>query len=556
MTTELPAQEFGGLGREIVKLAQIVGTIAATAFLLSPVQAETNQQPGPNNAYPLAEAALRGDTEQIKSLLAEGAQVDQLSSVKTTIEQLTPLMLTPLGWAAASGQVPAAKLLLQAGANVNDSRGTNKNTPVHMAVLGGHTDMVKLLAAAGADLDAHTESGMTPLVQSVIQGRGLYGTADTLIQLGADPNVEATTIEAYPASYIDPRGTVIGQTQELTAELEVRGTALTFALRRNNRALAELLIEAGANPNYSDSIGFSPLHYAASLGDEKLVSLLLEQGANPNLKSQLQSDITPLYLAVKNGHLGTLKLLIKAGADVNTLVEVESKTGEIGFKTPLLIAIEDANIEIAKLLLDNGANPNRLWPPDTEFDPAIVMTPLDAAIYGAQNHPTQAGKLVQLLITRGADVQARTWFRVAGLPKPYDDLALLAPPLFAAVMKGNPELIQILVENGADPNSTACSAAPKRSCLSALDLAAIVGDPARISSLLQFGANPNNTDTSGMTALHWAAYAGASESAQLLLAHGANPKLKDKEGKTPLDYARESGNSELVTLLENAKAMK
>ena len=59
-----------------------------------------------------------------------------------------------------------------------------------------------------------------------------------------------------------------------------------------------------------------------------------------------------------------------------------------------------------------------------------------------------------------------------------------------------------------------------------------------------------------MTALHWAAYAGASESAQLLLAHGANPKLKDKEGKTPLDYARESGNSELVTLLENAKAMK
>ena len=60
--------------------------------------------------------------------------------------------LTPLMWASAYGQVPTAALLLKAGA-MHSVKGPDGETAIHLAAAGGHTDIIRLLIAAGASVN-------------------------------------------------------------------------------------------------------------------------------------------------------------------------------------------------------------------------------------------------------------------------------------------------------------------------------------------------------------------------------------------------------------------
>ncbi|XP_030541121.1 potassium channel SKOR-like isoform X2 [Rhodamnia argentea] len=106
------------------------------------------------------------------------------------------------------------------------------------------------------------------------------------------------------------------------------------------------LVAAGANPSLTDYSGKSPLHLAASRGQEEIVSFLIEQ--HVCIDSSDESGNTALLEAIKHGHDQVVSLLVKAGASL-----IIDDAG--GF---LCTTIARRDIDLLKRTLANGINPN------------------------------------------------------------------------------------------------------------------------------------------------------------------------------------------------------
>ena len=89
-------------------------------------------------------------------------------------------------------------------------------------------------------------------------------------------------------------------------------TLLMQASARGQADVVELLLEAGANKEFCDTMGHTPLFAAADKGHAQVVRLLLEAGAQKE-----RPDIKGLALiaASMNGHTAVVQLLLEAGAE-------------------------------------------------------------------------------------------------------------------------------------------------------------------------------------------------------------------------------------------------
>lgn len=125
------------------------------------------------------------------------------------------------------------------------------------------------------------------------------------------------------------------------------------------------------------------IHEAAKNGDVAAIAAALDAGADVN---DAEGSPSPLYHAVRRGHLDAAKFLIERGADVNA---DEKKRGV----SPLMAAVAKNKIELIELLLTNGADPN------TKSDN-------QGAIHVAAKQGCLA--CVKALVAAGADVNART----------------------------------------------------------------------------------------------------------------------------------------------------
>lgn len=115
------------------------------------------------------------------------------------------------------------------------------------------------------------------------------------------------------------------------------GTALSYAVEKNQQISALYLMSVGANPNKGFVSGEpSLLMTAAQRADNRVVKALLAAGAEVNYAdAQGQSAIA---LASYKGHLTTVKTLLKAGADVNVTPEGKSLLMHIVKNNDLLLA--------------------------------------------------------------------------------------------------------------------------------------------------------------------------------------------------------------------------
>ena len=94
-----------------------------------------------------------------------------------------------------------------------------------------------------------------------------------------------------------------------------------------NMEFVEKLLNAGANPNGTNSYGYAPLHVAVGTGQTAIVEALLNAGADPNVVPSEGSDskwtlehcagMTPLHFAAHGGHVEIIDALLAAGADAN-----------------------------------------------------------------------------------------------------------------------------------------------------------------------------------------------------------------------------------------------
>lgn len=175
-------------------------------------------------------------------------------------------------------------------------------------------DLVALLAAAEkgvlkagvqppahVDLDAQSESGLTPLMWAV--GRGSVTAAQWLVSAGADVSIKSSKGNGWTALHqaaaLDRSGDMIKALLSSGANPDVldgRGFAtplITSIMRRHEESL-RTLIELGADPNRRDEMGDSSLHVAAAVGDQKLLLALLEAGADAALLNKIGATFQSL----------------------------------------------------------------------------------------------------------------------------------------------------------------------------------------------------------------------------------------------------------------------
>src|SRR5690606_29208560 len=90
---------------------------------------------------PVADAAMRGEVEVVRTLVKQGADVNAAQGDG----------MTALHWAAANGDVELARMLVYAGAHLEAVTRHGAHTPLHVAARSGRGAVVRALLEAGSD---------------------------------------------------------------------------------------------------------------------------------------------------------------------------------------------------------------------------------------------------------------------------------------------------------------------------------------------------------------------------------------------------------------------
>jgi len=264
------------------------------ALLVVCGQAEKSAAAAPD--IDIWKAAASGNIEAIKQHLGAGTDVDAKES---------PGGSTPLLVAATFGQVEAAKLLIEKGANVN-ATSNDGATALHGAAFFCHTEIVKLLLGKGAVVDAENVRGETPLDAVTVEwSQELEGIYTWLAELW-NLHLDLKRIQ-------ETRPKIAALLQEHQSKI---GVDIWTAARTGNIGAIKRHIAAGTDVNGTEPEGGStPLIVAALNGQGKAADLLIENGASIDARNNDGS--TALHVAAFFGHTEIVKTLLSAGADVN-----------------------------------------------------------------------------------------------------------------------------------------------------------------------------------------------------------------------------------------------
>ena len=233
--------------------------------------------------------------------------------------------LTPLVYAAREGCLECARLLIEAGADVNQQTHYGW-TPLLTATNNRWYRLGTFLIGAGADVNIPNAGGMTPLYLAT-DNRNIEGGDYPVPEADMDHLVYIRRLLAAGA---DPNHRVGADTETRTIFtmqwfFEAGATAFTRAAQSGDTALMRLLLEYGADPLIPTDYGDTALSAASGIGwvegvtfewsrQENLeaVGLLLELGADPN--SANQDGRTPLMGAAMKGRVEVIEALVDAGA--------------------------------------------------------------------------------------------------------------------------------------------------------------------------------------------------------------------------------------------------
>jgi ankyrin repeat protein len=209
-----------------------------------------------------------------------------------------------------------------------------------------------------------------------------------------------------------------------------------WAVYKVDYELIDALIARKAKVDVANEFGATPLAEAVKLADVRMVKTLLDAGAG--VEGANEDGETALMLAVKTGELPIVEMLVKAGAKVNTVEKFQNQT-------PLMWAAaapKNAG-EMVKLLLSKGADvrPRALysdWPNQISSEPRAQYRPvggLTALLYASRNGCYDC---VEELVGSGADVNVPTPEGVT--------------PLMVALDNDHNDIARLLLDRGANPN--------------------------------------------------------------------------------------------------------
>ena len=431
--------------------------------------------------------------------------------------------------AAERQNTDLVRTLLHGGANVNTPQ-VDGMTALHWAVYHDDIETVTALVSASADPDAANRYGVPPL--SLAAANANTAVVEALLEAGADA----------------------------TASLSGGETVLMTAARTGNVDVVNALLERGANPNARESREQTALMWAAAEGHTPVVEVLLDAGADAHAK--LRSGFSPLFFAVRGGHIHTTRALLNTGLDASDeLTRVkegpDAAVNNASYRpvdegmSPLLLAVRNGHFELAVELIKAGADPNDQR---TGFAPLHTMSWVrkpDASDRGDPS-PEGAGSLTALqfvreLVALGADVNLQLDVSKRA-PHTASSLGMEGATAFLmAADRADATLMELLLDLGANPFLPNAEGSTPLMAAAGLGTAAPdeeAGNEAEAliatHMLLELGANIDAVDAKGDTAMHGAAYGNFPAVVGLLAASGADSHVwreRNAKGRTPLFIA-------------------
>ena len=486
-----------------------------------------------------AGADVNDQNEQGETVLrsALGSPADRVTEIVRRLLDLGADATEPgLLWRAAVRDKPELiTVLLAAGADVNAAFGSGQS-PLHGAARGGGPGAIATLVAGGAELDAQDNRGMTPLHEAV-EAKAPTGVT-ALLEAGADVHLRM-------------------QDGDTPLHLAAKWPRGLFSRRDDppdpaDTLMVVALVAAGADVNARNDRGETPLHVATRNRHQPVANKLLALAADPVAVDDLGRTPRPtvcnwtksqfFQFASWQSVLGCLQ----SGADVHA-------RGEQG-ETPLHRLVSEAQgptqlpvpsyaepdiYPIARVIaafVEAGADVNAV---DREGS-----TPLH---YAAGRVYSRTALTARALLDAGADVNARDsrggtpLHRAAGPVAPLSD-----------------SLVSMLVEAGADIHSTDDGGR------TALHHAVRSDNPAIAARLIELGSDTDARDDSGHVAhpvdcarfntatfFHFA----PTETVAGCIEAGTDVNARSRAGATPLRFAVEwASDPAVVALLVQAGA--
>jgi ankyrin repeat protein len=197
--------------------------------------------------------------------------------------------------AARDGDAAAVRELLARDQALAGAVDVHRKTPLHLAAEHDHPEVAELLLDAGAELEAWTSWGATPLEWAGVLGSRRAG--DVLLARGA----RLTLASAAGLGLTDELPRLAGQGAAVSA-------AFVLACRNGHTDAARFLLDRGADVDARGFFGATGLHWAAHNGHADTVRFLLEAGADATLRDA-QFDSDPLGWAREGGHEPVVALL-------------------------------------------------------------------------------------------------------------------------------------------------------------------------------------------------------------------------------------------------------
>jgi len=546
---------------------------------------------------PIADAAQRGDTAAVRTLVTQGADVNLAQGDG----------MTALHWTALNGDVKTMDVLLGAKAKTAAVTRLGGYTPLHLASSRGHTDAVTRLLGAGGDANAGTATGVRPLHLAAQAGNP--GAVQALVDRGADVNaaddvygrtplvfavsqnrVDAMKVLLAKGAKVDQATKVIDYVQRSmtdNADRSARDRALAQATGRavnsgisindppptGQAGQAAQVAQAGRagggrgafDPN-------DPAAQAAGRGGRAGGGAGGGAARGPSDIQQIgrQGGFTALHYAVRDGYAEAATLLLDKGMDLNRPTDGDRST-------PMLVAIINGQYDMALSLLARGADPNLAS--DDGVAPMFATINNEWALRTWYPQPTAGTQqkasyldTLEALLKAGADPNARTvshvWYAAYNTGRMGVEFTG-ATPFWRAAYALDVNAMRLLVKYGADPNiptMTYGSAARPNdpSGLPAVPRGGPHVPPFHAASGVGYGTSRvaqqhrhvpdgwmpaakyfleelkvdvNQRDADGFTALHHAAARGDNSMILYLVSRDANALVVNRAGQTTVDMA-------------------
>ncbi|XP_070776502.1 ankyrin repeat and SOCS box protein 2b [Enoplosus armatus] len=321
-----------------------------------------------NKETPLYKACELQNVDMVSLILSHGA----------TVNQRCGQGWTALHEAVSRNNTEICDILIRAGASINPPN-TYSITPLIVAAQRGHMRALCYLIGKGADVNMQTCDGVTALHEASKNGH--KESVAVLLTKNADANKPANSglLPLHVAAQYGHHE-IVSLLVSVTSRARLRHSCISplhLAAEHNRHTVAAVLLKTGADVNatlaHSHSIQYADrrataLYFAVANGSTETAEVLLNAGASLSL-----DPVSPLLVAVQQGCVSTVSLLLERGADVNARVPSNATT------FPAVVALCMNNLPLLKCLLDNGC------------DALSCFT----CTHGSAPHPTSGGSHIR-----------------------------------------------------------------------------------------------------------------------------------------------------------------